>query len=343
MEIKDDFLENREVTLKQKLWAYRRGFFSFRIEMYGLNDENYAHYLSDFVYNKLQPVNGRFRIWIDDKLTMKYVLYPFNEYLPKYFYHLINDGREATIIRLMDCPDEYGQDVADVMNLLKAEGSLAVKLIAGTHGDGFYKITYSADKYYVNDKPFCKDEMLEFLQTLDGYIVTEYLFTHKNLSRIWDKTPNALRILTVKEEGREPQIADSYIRFGTKKSGPVEHNTAENVVAPVQLDSGLFTNGKMIINNKIQDCKIHPDTKAALEGKLPFWEQITETILAICSYIPQVRYMGFDIIITDNGFKIIEINSRPGIGFHNYSHPVLTNDKCKELFINLIDEQASNI
>ena len=36
-----------------------------------------------------------------------------------------------------------------------------------------------------------------------------------------------------------------------------------------------------------------------------------DKIVEICNFIPQVRYMGFDIIITNDGFKIIEINSFP--------------------------------
>ena len=36
----DDLLKNKNTTFKQKLWAYRRGFLSDKIEAYGMTEEN---------------------------------------------------------------------------------------------------------------------------------------------------------------------------------------------------------------------------------------------------------------------------------------------------------------
>lgn len=308
--------------------------------MYGLDDENYKRYLSDFDYYKIQPINGRFSKWIDDKLTMKYMLQPFDEYLPKYYYQLNNNGKRAVVTRLMDCPEEFGEDVMAIMGLLEIIGCLAAKLISGSRGDGFYKIAYSENYYYVNNILITRNEMINFIKNLDGYILTEYLFTHKDLGQIWDKTPNTLRLLTVKEDNANPQIAYTYIRFGSETTGLVDNMHAGSVAAFVDIDNGYFTNGRVIINDEWAERKLHPDTKVSLEGTLPFWGQIKETVLAICNYIPQIRLMGFDIVITNNSFKIIEINSLPAIGAHNYQCPIYTNDKCKDFFRNLINEKT---
>ncbi len=78
----EDIFRNKKTTLSQKLWAQKRGFFSDSIKLYGLNDDNYLDYLSDFDYYWLHPINGAYSRWIDDKLTFKYILQPFSEYLP---------------------------------------------------------------------------------------------------------------------------------------------------------------------------------------------------------------------------------------------------------------------
>jgi glutathione synthase/RimK-type ligase-like ATP-grasp enzyme len=57
-----------------------------------------------------------------------------------------------------------------------------------------------------------------------------------------------------------------------------------------------------------------------IEGTLPFWNEIKVTLLAIGRYIPQIIYMGFDVAICNDGFKIIEINSMPAIDTLNYYH-----------------------
>ena len=43
----DDFLHTKSTTLGQKLWCWRHGFQSFRIQQYGLTKENYKNFLSD--------------------------------------------------------------------------------------------------------------------------------------------------------------------------------------------------------------------------------------------------------------------------------------------------------
>ena len=84
----EDFFKNKNTTLAQKLWAQKRGFLSDRISFYGLTENNYRDYLSDFDYYRLHPINGPYSKWIDDKLTFRYLLAPFSSYLPEYYYHI---------------------------------------------------------------------------------------------------------------------------------------------------------------------------------------------------------------------------------------------------------------
>lgn len=47
-----DLLERTSIPLRQKIWAQKRGFLSDKIAFYGLTEENYKDYLSDFDYYK---------------------------------------------------------------------------------------------------------------------------------------------------------------------------------------------------------------------------------------------------------------------------------------------------
>lgn len=133
-----DLFHNPNTTLKEKLWAQRRGFLSDKIAFYGLNEENYRDYLSDFDYWRMHPINGEFSHWIDDKLTIRYLLQSFQPYLPQYFYHL---GR-SEVLRLVDCPDKLGQSIDSILLLLRDQKHLAVKLLSGSAGEGFYKLQF---------------------------------------------------------------------------------------------------------------------------------------------------------------------------------------------------------
>jgi hypothetical protein len=96
----NDFFNIKDISFRDKLWAYQRGFFSEQIRRYNLNETNRRDYLSDFDYLKLQPINSSSRC-IDDKLTMRYVFNEFAEFMPKYFY-FVSDGKVRSLIDICD-------------------------------------------------------------------------------------------------------------------------------------------------------------------------------------------------------------------------------------------------
>ena len=53
--------------------------------LHDLNDNNYHQYLSDYDYDWLYPINDEFNVWLEDKLSFKYLLAPFSEFLPLYY------------------------------------------------------------------------------------------------------------------------------------------------------------------------------------------------------------------------------------------------------------------
>lgn len=331
-EIKDDIFNNKQNTIKDKIWSYRRGFLSSRINVYGLTEENYKLYLSDFDYYKLYPINDKFKCWIDDKLTLRYILEPFKDYLPKYYYQL----KSNRVIKLMDCSKNYSNDINGIINLLKDEEMLAIKLIAGSLGKGFYKVSYFNNIFFINDKKVSEKNIIDFLNELDNYIVTEYIKPHKEISTIYDKAPNAMRLLIANEDG-DPKIISSYIRFGTENSGMIEHIRSGGVMANIDLTNGNFGNGKIYRNGFLTDCLNHPDTGERIEGKIPNWELILCKTKEIVEYVPQLKYGGYDIVVTDDGFRILEINSHSGIGLLQTYTPLMKNKDSKEFFDKLLN------
>jgi hypothetical protein len=338
----NDIFKNKKTTLSQKIWAQKRGFLSDSISFYGLTEDNYQDYLSDFDYFQLHPINGAFSHWIDDKLTIKYILKPYSEFLPEYYYQVFN----KEILRLSDCPEGYGQTPQDVINLLKAKGLLAAKLISGSRGKGFLKLAYEDHNYFVNNHLSSAREIDEiFVSWLEmkneEYLITEYLKDHKDLQKISIGVPSPLRIIVIREMNNSPRIIYSNIFFATRKSGIT--TIRGGVGCMVDIQTGFYSDGIIPENGKIIDCKCHPDTNVLLRGVLPNWSLIKREILEISSYIPQVRYMGFDIIITDDGFKIIEMNSHSSISVIQYYYPFLKDESSKEFFSTLIREKKARI
>ncbi len=333
-----DLFLNKKTTIKDKVWAQKRGFLSDKIAFYGLTEDNYHDYLPDFDYWKMHPINGQFGSWIDDKLTPKLILHPFSEYFPEYYYQVGNDE----VLKLTDCPPDYGQSFEDLIILLKEKKFLAAKLMAGSLGQGFYKLSYDGEKYYKSNDDISEEDLWKLFNDWKNmksgsYLITEYLHSHCDLAKIWSEAPNKLRVMVIREKNKPAILGGAFFSFGTSKTGVIDNASVGGVVCSVDLQTGELSRPVILENKKLVPLEYHPDTGVRVSGILPHWELITKTIIAISEYIPQIKYMGYDIVITEEGFKILEINSHQGYTFLQYYCPAFKNPLVADFFTELLN------
>lgn len=305
----DDLWHNKMTTLREKLWCYKRGFLSFRIKQYGLTKDNYKNFLSDYQYHWLNRINNGYQIWINDKTTTRYVFEPYKQYLAKYYYDIIKVEGETCIKALQDIPEGFGSSFDELFRLLRQEKLLALKPSAGTHGDGFYRMEYADGKYLINGNEMTEDEIVAMIEGFKSiYIITEYLFMHHELKKIYPYSVNTIRVAVVNQSAYEPKIMQTYMRIGSSSTGFTDNVGYGGICAKIDIPTGRYYCAEKIINHKFTPCPIHPDTGVEIEGIVPNWELMKKGITDICNFMPELEYMGFDIAITDDGFKIIEIN-----------------------------------
>ena len=307
-----DFHTNKDTSLGQKLWAYRHGFLSYRLLQYGITKENHLNFISDFEYKWLRHINPKYRKWMEDKITVKYVVSDYNAYFPEYYYHIICKNGNNKVISMMDLPEGYTNTFEDIFRLVEEKKVLALKPDEGSHGDGFYKFTYENGKYQLNYQDVEKEDVLKILEDIENqYLVTEYINMHPEIKRIYDGSVNTIRMIVFKKDGKTPVIGNAYMRFGSKKTGAVDNMGAGGMFARIDIETGHFYDSKIITNNSIESCLYHPDTGVKIEGYLPNWEKVKTDVLAVARSIPQLEYFGFDLAITEDGIKFPEINRFP--------------------------------
>ena len=307
-----DLTTNKETTLKQKLWAYRHGFLSYRLLQYGITKENYGEYISDFEYKWLRHINPKYRKWMEDKITVKYVCSDFNQFFPEYYYHIICKNGNNKVISMMDLPEGYTNEFEDIFRLVQEKGVLALKPDEGSHGDGFYKFTYENGKYQLNYRDATKQQVLDILEDINNqYLVTEYINMCDELKRVYDGSVNTVRMIVFKKDGKNPQVGNAYVRFGSKKTGAVDNVGAGGMTATIDVETGRFHDAKIVLHNSIEDCPVHPDTGVPIEGYLPHWEQVKADVLAVTKSIKQLEWFGVDLAVTNDGIKFPEINRFP--------------------------------
>lgn len=302
---------NKSYPINEVKKAHKNGFLYENWKFSKIDDSNFKEYLSDLQYLRMHPINKKYSHWIDDKLTLKYMLAGnknLRQVMPNYYWHIDEEGKLLPLLDLSESLKENNNYI-NVLELLKVKKNLALKLFSGSLGEGFYKFSYVDSNYYINEKLFSEKEVLNFLKNLKGYLIVEFLKPNEFLAKFCKKTTNTIRYLSGRLDNKIV-LLKGFIRFGTKKSNFVDNYNAGGVLCYFNED-GYFKNGH-ILNIDFSDSNIlvHPDTKEVLKGTLPDFEKMKMIVEEIHNYLPQLKYCGIDFVYTDkNEYKILEINS----------------------------------
>ena len=309
--------KDKFTTAAEKRWAHKRGFLSFRIKQYKLTEENYRDCLSDYDYKWLRPLNNRYFKWAWDKVSLRYIFDDYSAYLPEYYYNLVRRDGKVTLLTMQDTPEGYSATFEDVLRLLREKGILALKQTEGSHGVGFYKLEYRDGVYLVNEEKKSESEMLCFLGSLKRYYnITEYIVMHEDLRRIYSNVACTVRVMVINRTGFDPVIENIYYRIGTKKTGFTDNIGSGGIFAYADEVTGRFHDAEVICRHIITPCPVHPDTGVKIEGVFPHWQEVRQVITDMCRYASCLEYLGFDVVITPQGFKILEANTHQDL--HRY-------------------------
>ena len=318
-------------------WCHQRGFLAESASVYDINEENIHEYLSDYNLSKLWPINNWTRIWINDKLTLKYMLSNtrYDSFMPRYYYYSSDEG----LRKLLDAPDQNKKaDADDFLKTLIEKGEFACKPCNGSTSLGFIRLSYENGGIYANGEMIEKRKLEHFIDLHRNYLFTEYIRPNDQFAK-YSNHIHTLRVVVLNTEGFNPEIIGGYLRIPHKESGEANYIILDdknidqyNIMLDIDFTTGQFGNGKKVYCFKKEDISFHPDTEEKLEGKIEDIKTLRETILGISCRFNMLEWIGFDIGVTDNGFKCMEINSHSGIKYMQIYHPLLINPRIREFF-----------
>lgn len=337
--------------LETYAWALKKGFFPDQVEKYGLTGENIEDYFSTYAYFKMYPLNDFFRIWINDKLTMKYFLSGagLRAVLPKCYLYIENRGRH---IYLVDAPEDIPHNETFLWELLKRERVIAAKPNNGHSSKGFIKYEYKDTCVLANNVKISKEQYLEEASKLYNYIFIEYLFQHDGLKKVFEGTEAVVRCNMYKAVQSELysesvwEFANGYLTLGTAKSGTASNETRDAICVPIDYDSGMLFEAGLYHRDEqgaLEKVYAHSDTGFVFKNfMIPEWKMLKDVVLKACKALQSLDWLGFDVIITDSGPKIIEINSLLGIEMPQMlSGPILKDDELKKFLVSKGLENSS--
>lgn len=295
-------------------WAIRRGFTKEMVEICEITVENHHEFISDREHNSRWPFNYPYNGAVSDKLGLIRILHQYRECMPEYYFFIDESG----FLPLWDVPNKNSmktrEGVNAFVNLLDEKKILVIKPTHSEVGYGFMVAKRMDNGYSINNSPCSLDEMKKIISGAHNTIVTEYVIQHQYARNICPTSLNTIRMLGVwNGEKKEFEIVRSFHRFGCKGNVVDNVGSGNGILVFVDPETGILENVGLLNENHqgdklIYDVK-HPDSGIKLSGmQIPGYLEMKKKVLQILNDNSYLRYVGFDVAITDDGFRIIEAN-----------------------------------
>lgn len=255
-------------------------------ELYKMNRHERTQYITDGrtkrILQKLNAAPCEEELTFDEKPR-------FNRLYAKYI------NREW-----LYAPDATDEEIAA---MLRRHDAVIVKPSNLTKGEGVRKLSTA-------DALERLDEFVRNART-EKTLIEEVIVQHPEMREINPTSVNTIRVSTV----RDPQ--GTVLIFGASLRGGGAGSVVDNLHAggaqyPIDVETGLIIRGGVTFDGK-KNLYFHPTTHKKMIGmQIPHWDQVVSTILEAAKLPKQLRYIGWDVAITEDGCELIEANCSQG-------------------------------
>lgn len=260
---------------------YGAGYYDYQeFEFYNLTNKERKTYLTRVKNNNIiKTYNKREDFYkLDDKGVFNEI---FKDYIKRDFLIISKDNFD------------------DFVKFTDRHKKIIAKIINGEGGKGISLITVNK-----NDKEKVFKELLKNNQTL----IEEVIIQNKEISKLYSCSVNTLRLFTF-YDGENAYVLNSVFKIG---NGGVTDNFSSGSMYTFTDDDGVVIVPAIDQDDNIYE--IHPITKEKIVGfKVPLYDEACKLVIEAAKLMPTIKYIGWDVAITDKSPVIIEGNSYPGV------------------------------
>lgn len=320
------------LPVRDTLRAWWYGFSRWSYRLYELDRHDPRRFITDRVQS-LAParINGLHRPACDQKVIFSRYVESLGAPCPR-IRAVIVRGR----IHVLDGTDPARSDWLRAL-LVEYPPGIVLKPIAGREGFGVAFLRRNGQGYDLNGRAATEDDVEAVVTQLDNYLIADFIVQHEYAAGLYPRTTNTLRLLTLWDyEADRPFLAAVAQRIGTSRSYPVDNFKmgAGGLSAHVDLGTGELGCGVYRPDaGPMQRHILHPETGSPIKGvRVPRWQETVEDILRFSARMPYLPFIGWDVVMTPNGYQIIETN--PGSGFYliQVHQPLLADVRVKRFF-----------
>lgn len=206
--------------------------------------------------------------------------------------------------------DFIGRDFIDIREV----GVSGLEAFVQGKSSVFAKVTDSCGGHGIEKLKDFHDipGLYERLMANKQYLIEDALKQHEVLNTINPHAVNNVRFATVVKDGKV-YIETSTLRLNTGKDAVISSN---DVMVNIDEEGNLISDA---VDEMFDIHEVHPDTGTVLRGiKLPYIPEAREMVKKAALVVPEVRYVGWDVAITETGPVLIEGNFYPSYGLTQF-------------------------
>lgn len=325
-ELGEAYVVTGDHGVRQQLSVWRHGFVARQAVLFDFDGYGYDAFLSEFERKRRLPRLNKNTALFKDKLLAFLFLRELGTPTPTVF--AFADRSRHLFLGEQD--DRDGID-----GLLRHRGKLVVKPRNGAHGRGVLLLEDDGERTLANGTEVANvSELID-----DRVIVSEFIEQHEYARAIFPGSPNTLRVISVRDHGTgEPFVAMASHRFGTRRSQPVDNTELGGLSAGIDISTGTLgplaamPGAYLRPRQPLAWLDHHPDSGVKVTGTLvPRWEDIVQELNRTMTALPEYNWVGWDVLVTEDGFSVIEGNTGPGISFQVHG-PLLADERVRALF-----------
>lgn len=216
-------------------------------------------------------------------------------------YELFKNYYKRDVIKI-----ENKSDFSTFNEFVKNHDSYIVKPLAYSLGQGIFTVD-------VDEADKTVQELFDDILSKGACVVEELVYQSFDMAVLHPSSVNTVRFATYYDSSAD-NVTRLYamLRMGCGDS-QIDNAFCGGIAAPVDVDSGIVTGkGYRNVNGKEEWFEYQPETRAKIIGKqLPDWQNLLSMLEELARVVPEQKIVGWDLAHTDDGWVMIEGNSRP--------------------------------
>jgi len=318
-----NFKQTKKLKLREMIWCFTHGFLPYEYVWYDLAHNDYRSFMPARNNYQKRSLNGSFNAILANKFLfekhMKTVISGIDKLHIVESIGFIEKGYLQPLHK-----DIIKGSFSSLLPFFE-KNNLVLKPISGDGGVGVLLIKKEGDYFLFDNKKIDWNEFVAFLESLDDYLIQEKIVQQGFSNELYTGSVNTMRIATMIDPvTQQPFIAYAVHRFGSGQSGNIDNISRGGIAVMIDLYDGKLSEGRFFSpEGKKENYQLHPlSLKPICSEKIPDWEDLTNRITEMAKRMPYLKYVGWDIILSNDELFVLEGNVSPHLDLVQMFKPI---------------------